>query len=239
MSFGHDLKELFGTISSKEYALNKEREIEAKIHCISEDEISSGDLEGCLKNFIEKYFPKAICFDESKIETNIRKEMLPDNSSGDNYYKDGFVVEFTIPFYGSEELFEVIPSKQYLHFNFVVKNFIAPSGDDPGNFVIEKVFAVDELPGDTDSNRDYVNKKFNETFEKYRDMADCVNAEVIRFLNGSVKEKVRSLLKKTAPERRGVVRLGDCPECTTYLEKRCTKYKAYYFDSAQSGKANS
>lgn len=113
------------------------------------------------------------------------------------YLIDGYVVTFTIPFDGDENLLYLRPSCFYMS-KFEVDNVIPPTESDYGKIIISIKFKKRELQENENSN-EYVQKRFYQEIKTYYETIDRINQEAKNYnvkLPSTIKKYLAKRLEK-------------------------------------------
>lgn len=182
--------ELFAKKESRVYFENFRNEMKKEIEQMSDEEITTCDIEDWIRYLTNKYFISPISIFETMIDRTLAKTKVKRintfrcSSYEKEYFEiDGVKVSFKVLFDGESELFYVIPNSRILS-RFYVQSFVGPYEEDYGYFTLDFEYTNQELENLGETMAEYVQKQFENEFRSYRTMIENVNSEVNDYNNG-------------------------------------------------------
>ena len=182
--------ELFAKKESSVYFENFRNDMRKEIEQMSDEEISTCDIEDWVGYLADKYFIQPISIFETSVERTLaktkvkRKNTFRCSSYEKEYFEiDGVRVSFKVFFDGESELFYVIPNSRILS-RFYVQSLVGPYKEECGHFTLDFEYTNQELENLGETMAEYVQKQFENEFRSYRTMIENVNSEVNAYNNG-------------------------------------------------------
>lgn len=170
----------------------------SQIDCISDD----GILNSSIDEWGEYYFQKNEIHPIELLENAITQTMTETKIKKQNMFRfytepeyvmvDGMEISYRIPFDGDSHLFDVHPSSFILD-DFMCDYVRGPHNNEFGYIQLSLSFTKAELLQHENDMSEFVSKRYDAFFAKYRTMIRCVNADVKRF-NADLKNDIQCLL---------------------------------------------
>lgn len=194
--------QLFTGNSTREYLERKINEVKAEVKSLSNETISSCDIDEWTNYLVDKYRVEPITLFEENISHNLQEATIrrynpfysPGNSIFDQqfHYREGYIITFTIPFDGDSCLLYSQPGSRILT-DFEISDLNSPTDDNYGDFSIAFSYTKEELNSVGSDLLKFVYSKFENEFGSYRRMIGYVNAEVNTF-NVQLSDLIRKQL---------------------------------------------
>lgn len=169
---------------------------------LSDNDVLTQGIGELADRINEKYLIRLIRIDEQNIKNVMEaakiRRMNPfwNEPYEDRYhYLDGVRITYTIPFIGDPVLFELRPSEYYMR-RFETSRFVAPQRDGYGSFDIVIELSLQELQEKDDAVSDYVDSKFSEVFESYKQMIRFANNDAAKYNDRLPDEVLNSLVAR-------------------------------------------
>ena len=176
--------ELFQGIDARNYFADFYSRMKAEVAQITDAEIVSCDFKEWIDYLVNKYSIVPISLFEKNIERSLSEETVKRANAfcrypyeRDYFEIDGVLVTFKIPFDGNSDLFQIQPSTRIL-LRFATQSFICPRAESCGSFTLDFSYTKQELQAMGETMFEFVQKKFENEFDRYKKMIGYVNDEV-------------------------------------------------------------
>ncbi len=195
--------ELFAGNEFSTYTSKKNDELKNEIMNISDQQITSCDLDEWADYFYSKYYIDPIVLYEDNIEQTIAETSLKQHNPWYRYdipYEpkwfdvDGYSITFKIPYDGDQNLLYLQPSTRILS-RFPVLSVSNPHGEELGFIIISLDNTKTDMKSHMEDMVTYISTQFERTFSSYRKMIEYVN-DGVRSYNSGLRQTAKDLLQK-------------------------------------------
>lgn len=179
---------LFDGQETGDYIAQRMHELNAEISRMSDENISTCDIQEWTEYLVEKYMLIPITLFDDSISIRVDRTTLkrPNLFAGfspyeSKYYEvDGYKITVTIPYDGDSILFQLTPSTKILK-RFVVSDFCAPHHEECGSLSLPFEYTQQEWQNHSTDIREHVIKQFRNEFQDFRIMLGNVERDIHRF----------------------------------------------------------
>lgn len=180
--------ELFDGQETRIYIAQRTQKLNDEINRMSDENISTCDIQKWIEYLVEKYRFTPITLFEDNISLDVaratlqRPNLLAGFSPYDSKYcnVDGYKITVTIPYDGDAILFQLKPSSRILR-SFIVSDFSAPNKENCGALSLSFEYTLHEWQSHSDDMREHVMKQFKNEFQGFRTMLANVELDILRF----------------------------------------------------------
>ena len=170
---------------------------------ISDQQITSCDLDEWADYFYSKYFIDPIILYEDNIEQTVAETSIKqynpwyryDISYEEKFFDvEGYRIEFRIPYDGDQNLLFLQPSTRVVS-QFPVLSVSNPQGEELGYITISLEKTKTDMKSHMGDMVTYITTQFERTFSSYRKMIEYVN-DGVKSYNSSLRKSAKDLLQK-------------------------------------------
>jgi len=192
---------LFSEKEVNVFLKEKIKKLENEIEKFSDEKITTIDFEEWINYFISKYEILPIKVYKDNKEMDISEVKIKsyntwhknDYNEPKYFNKDGYKIEFKIPYDGDDDLFNLKPSCFILRI-FEVESITPPFGEKLGYLSYTMSYSKNELLNKNKKDiKKVVISKFESEFSSYMSMFENINNDIVPY-NNDLPKKIRDLL---------------------------------------------
>ncbi|MBR0447461.1 MAG: hypothetical protein IIX28_03220 [Clostridia bacterium] len=180
--------ELFDEQETRAYIAKRTQELNTEISRMSDENITTCDIEEWTEYLVEKYrvFPITLFDDDMSMRVDRTTIKRPNLFAGFSPYEpkycevDGYKITVTLPYDGDASLFRLKPCTRLLS-RFAVSDFSAPHNEDCGTISLSFEYTQQEWQNHSDNIREHVLQQFKNEFQGFRMMLGNVESDIHRF----------------------------------------------------------
>lgn len=195
--------ELFSDNELSTYTSKKHEAMKNEITNITDQQITSCDLDEWADFFYSKYFIEPIVLYEDNIEQTIAETSIKQYNPWYRYdigYEakffdvEGYRIAFRIPYDGDQKLLFLQPSTRVVS-RFPVESVSNPQGEELGYITISLENTKTDMKSHMGDMATYISTQFERTFSSYRKMIEYVN-DGVKSYNSGLRKSAKDLLQK-------------------------------------------